>query len=353
MEEHEVWAGTHRLVERAPSLADLASHRLELVGARRWRELGHPVPKEIAQTERPAAALTVSAELLLERVRASYDGSLMLLKGLEVALHYPDPALRPFADLDIYVPDVEAARRQLLTGGFIEVGDPGLYIDMHHARPLAWPGLGLAVELHYRPKWVPWIDGPSCSELLSLGVPSKTGVDGVLTLPDEHHAIFLAAHAWAHEPLGCARDLVDVALLTCQSESQELDRIAAAWGVERLWRTTASAVEAALGEGRAPWAFHSWSRNIPLMRERTVLETHLQRILAPFWALPPVLALRASFAALVSEVRPLPSETGSEKVARSFRALADAFRPRSAHNRAVEERPSGSAAPSEGQRSQV
>ncbi len=83
----ELWAAVDRLVDRAPSLADLSSHRLDLLAARRWRERGVPVPRELADEERRAAVTHLAAPVLLARVRASYGGELALLKGLEVARH--------------------------------------------------------------------------------------------------------------------------------------------------------------------------------------------------------------------------------------------------------------------------
>ena len=50
---------------------------------------------------------------------------LILMKGPEAAARYPDPALRPFCDLDFLVDDPAAAHRALMAAGFVEVGDAG------------------------------------------------------------------------------------------------------------------------------------------------------------------------------------------------------------------------------------
>ena len=84
----------------------------------------------------------------------------MLFKGPETAAHYPHPALRRFWDLDLLVPDAGATQRSLLKAGFREVGDPALYADIHHLRPLTLPGLPLAVEVHDRPKWADGLRPP-------------------------------------------------------------------------------------------------------------------------------------------------------------------------------------------------
>ena len=78
---------------------------------------------------------------------------MILFKGMEVAARYPDPALRVFHDLDILVPDSAAAQARLIAAGFEEVGEPEIYEDIHHLRPLRSPGLPIVVEVHHAPKW--------------------------------------------------------------------------------------------------------------------------------------------------------------------------------------------------------
>ena len=60
------------------------------------------------------------------------------------------PGLRSFGDLDLLTDDAEAAQAALLAAGFQEVFEPEIYEDIHHLRPLWWPGLPLVVELHTR-----------------------------------------------------------------------------------------------------------------------------------------------------------------------------------------------------------
>ena len=105
----------------------------------------------------------------------------------------------------------QAAQAALLAAGFVEVGEAGRYEDIHHLRALWWPGLPLVVEIHDRPKWPDGLTGPSTEELLAAAVPARLGVDGIGALPPAEHALLLAAHAWAHEPLGRLGQLVDVA----------------------------------------------------------------------------------------------------------------------------------------------
>jgi hypothetical protein len=325
------WRAVDALVERAPRFSDLRSHRLELFAARRWRAEGRRVPADVVEDERVArvAALTVGATL--GRVRAAYDGPTLLLKGPETAACYPDPSLRGYKDLDLLVADPGRAWRSLVWAGFEPVGDPDLYIGIHHLRPLVPPGLPLAVELHSEPKWVAGLEPPSLDELFDASVPSVVGVPGVGSLPPAHHALLLAVHSWAHEPLRRLRDMVDVAAVTATCDRAEIDALAARWGVGRVWRTTAATIDALFDGGPTPWALRIWAQNLARVRERTVLENHAQAWLSGFWALPPGRALGALARAVAGEVRPMPGEGWRAKGRRVRIATTHAFARRSEH----------------------
>ncbi len=55
----------------------------------------------------------------------------------------------------------------------MEINDPENYRDIHHLRPLWWPGLPLVVELHSRPKWIDGVAGPPVAELLEASAPGR------------------------------------------------------------------------------------------------------------------------------------------------------------------------------------
>jgi Uncharacterised nucleotidyltransferase len=337
----ELWDAVDRLVDRAPSLDDLKSHRIEFLAARRWRALGRPVPPELAEAERSTVVVILTAPIVLEHARGAYDGAMLLMKGPEVAARYPDAVLRPFKDLDLLVDDAERAQRAFLAAGFKAVGDPSLYRGIQHLRPLAFPGLPVFVELHSRPKWVDGLAPPPAAELFSVGTSSRLGVDGVLTLPPGHHAILLAAHAWAHEPLRQLRDVIDVAAMAQEAERVELQRVAKAWQIERVWDTTTAATEAVLFGAPRPWSVRMWARNLEKVRERTVLENHLARWLANFSALPPREATTSLGSTFLREVRPSPGETWRSKLARSARAVRNALLRRSQHAELLSRRDDG------------
>ncbi|MCP9485214.1 MAG: nucleotidyltransferase family protein [Gaiellaceae bacterium MAG52_C11] len=324
----EIWRAVDRLVDRAPSLADLRSHKLELFAVRRWRALGRFIPAEMLDRERRAALGALAAPRLLERVRTAYGGEIIPLKGLEVAARYPDPALRSFGDLDLLAADAEAAQAALLGAGFVEVGNPAIYLGIHHLRPLCWPGLPLVVEIHSRPKWPGGIQPPpSTRELFDAAAG-----DQVKTLPAAQHALLLAAHSWAHEPLRRLRDMVDVAVMAEAAGRAEVAALAREWRIERLWRSTIDAADAVLLGNDRPLALRLWAQNLEKARERTVLENHLQRWVSDFWIMRFGAAAARVPTTIARELLPKESEGWGSKLSRTTRAVRNASRRRSEHN---------------------
>ncbi len=55
-----LWEGVDRLVDRAPTAADLRSHRIEPIAARRLRARGLEVPEEVLAAERTAAVASLA-----------------------------------------------------------------------------------------------------------------------------------------------------------------------------------------------------------------------------------------------------------------------------------------------------
>ena len=209
-----------------------------------------------------------------------------VVKGPEFAALYPDPTLRCYWDVDLLVEDAEGAQRALVSAGFEPFGDPSLYLDIHHLRPLRPPGLLLAVEIHSAPKWIEGRQAPTMNELLAVAGPRDGGPAGILVLPPEHHVLLLAAHSWAHEPLRRLRDIVDIALVGAAADRGETERLARRWGIERLWRTTRGVVESVQSGRVDHMVLRLWARNLRTARERTVFENHLARLTSDFWALP-------------------------------------------------------------------
>lgn len=324
-----LWDRVGELADRAPRLSDLRHHKLHLIAASRRRAAGLDVPADLQADERLSAAILLGAGLLMRRVRAAVpDARIIVMKGPEAAAYWPQARMRPWKDLDLLVEDAEAVQAALLAAGFVEVGDPEIYEDIHHLRPLALPELPLSIEVHMRPKW-PTATPPSFETLAAEAIPSTFGLPGVLAPSPAHHAVLLAAHAWEHDPLSRLGALVDVAAVTDAAGEDAAAAVAREWGVSRLWTATWRAVEDVFGDasGRAP----IWRRHLHEARERTVLEVHMERLVGPVAAAPVQSMPSAAARAVVNTLRPGPDEGWGEKLTRSRRAMRNASLRRSDH----------------------
>lgn len=261
---------------------------------------------------------------VLEVVRSAVDGPLVLMKGPEAAASYPTPDCRPFGDLDVLTADAEAAFPALVRAGFTEIGESEA---AHHAPPLVWPGVPLKIELHSTVKWVSGLPTPPNHELLGLTRPSRTGVEGVDGFVPAAHAVLLAGHAWAHDPLQCLGQLIDIAAVLTETDRAEADEIARCWGCERLWRTTSAAIDGLLGRREPSMPLRTWARHLLSSREPRVMERSLARIAAPAWALPSRAVPARVGAELLGLSQRYGGESRSEHLLRSRQALRHPFKP--------------------------
>jgi hypothetical protein len=328
-----IWDRIDALVDSAPGLLDLRAHGLHLLAARHWRSLGRPVPPALEREELAATFRTLAVPGVLAQVRAAYDGPIVLLKGPVVAALYPDPVLRPFEDLDLLVREPHAAQAALEASGFYGGVDPRSMANVHHhLDPLHSPNLPLHVELHSHPRWIDGRQPPSFDALLERAEPADVGVDGVHTVDSAHHAVLLAVHVWAHDPLTRLLRLVDVALMAEAAGREEVYAVAREWGLSRIWTTTKAIVDAILfGAAGRPLPLRLWGRGLASAREPTVLETHVARCLSPLWTLPLHRAPRPVAAAVAALVLPGADETWSSKLSRIRRQLARPSMRRSEH----------------------
>jgi hypothetical protein len=336
MDVELIWHRLEGVFDRSDDFEALRAHRVHLLALQRWRALGRQLPTEAAGLEHQAAIAALSAPGLLQRAVEAYAGPMMIMKGTEVAQLYPHDWLRPFWDLDLIVEDVDAAQSALIGAGFEEVGQPELYEDIHHLRPLAFGSGPLVIELHHEPKWPHQVGAPpSGDRLLRDSVQSSLGVKGLLTLSAADHAICLAAHAWAHEPLLRLGDLLDVALMAAQAEPRELRERAREFGVERIWATTIAAATAIFGAGRMTFPLRTWARSLVQGNRRSVFEGHAQKWLSPFAALPFPESLAAAGKEAAADLMPAAGEGWSSKARRMGAALRDARTPRAVHDAAI------------------
>jgi hypothetical protein len=312
-----LWRAVDELLDRA-SVEGLHHHGLSPLQGIRLRRLGRELPEPVAREARTATMFGKLAPSLLERVRQSCDEPLLVLKGPEVAGRYP-PGGRGFGDIDLLTPDAETARRALIANGFV-VEEDGVEVP-HHLKPLTWPALPLKLELHHEVNWLQELRPPETAEIFEASIPSVLGVEGLRAPGAAHHALILAAHSWKHRPLRMIRDLLDIALLSAESDAHELAETANRWELERLWRTTHTAAVSLFYGGRVSTPLLTWARRLRHVRETTVFEQHLERVMSPFWALPIGSALPIAGAALRNEFRPSHGETWRAKVTRATTAV--------------------------------
>lgn len=326
------------LISRGASVDALRAHRLHLAAARLWRSRGLPVPAALQVEERIATIRAIAARTVLERVRAAYDGSLILMKGPEVAACYPVASDRPFGDLDLIADDPPAALAALLAAGFVELAAPADYAKHHHLCPVALPGIPLPVELHHRANQPPWLEPVPSSRLFDLSVPSVTGVEDLLAPEPAVHAVLLVAHSWTHEPLRRLGDLLDVAAVLAAADRDRATGLAREWGWEGMWRTTLSAVDAMLGRRTWSLALQPWTRHLRDPRARTVLEQHITRTAAPATSLPLSEVPRAILDVMKDTITPGHDEGWLIQARRSCVAFAHAFMNASQHERSLSSR---------------
>lgn len=322
-----LWRAVEQLLARA-SLPGILAHKLGPLAAARLRMAREEVPTRLALEERAASLAGLACLPLLERIRASYEGQLLVLKGPELALLYPRRARR-FTDVDLLADEPFALRQALLADGFVEVEDPDFDItpQHHHLVPLKRPTDTLVVEVHKYPNWPQFASAPSNDEIFEASVESGLAVEGLRAPSPLHHALILTAHAWRHEPLRTLRDLIDVATLAARADERELERVAAAWGVGHIWRTTSRCIDALFYGGSPTLPLRSWARHLPAVRERTIFEKHLERLVHGFWGMPLHHAPAQTLRALRYMATPVEGETWKQKLGRTGRAISHPGQP--------------------------
>lgn len=273
----DLWTALDRIIASAPDANSLRLHGLGPIAAWRYRQRGEPVPPEIESLARGAVYASVTAAPLLRKVIDQLQQPVLVLKGPEIASRYPVHTLRTYGDLDLLVSDLPTAERSLLDVGFAEMNPDRKIEGHHHDSPLALGNLALMVELHRDPGWLRWLTPPSDSELFQSAVPSATGVDGAVALPDEQLALFLASHAWRHGPYMSLIHLIDIELLRQRTDPTEMTALARRWGIDRVWQHMCAMIDWQIyQQGAPPNALHRvWARHFADTRERTLLESYV------------------------------------------------------------------------------
>ena len=197
------------------------------------------------------------------------------------------------------------------------------------------------IELHHEPNRPNWLAPPQTAELLELTRPSYTEIGGLLGPIPAAHAVLLAGHSWAHEPLGRLIDLIDVMVVLESEHDRRLARdLALRWGLGRVWRTTIGAADALLERQDSVPALRIWARHLVAVRERRVFETHLTRWAGAVCGLPykRMRALGGATRMFTDAARPRGDERWSDAMRRTRLAIVNAPRPQSEHDRIKEAR---------------
>jgi hypothetical protein len=273
----DLWTNLDRIIDAAPDAGALRTHGLGPIAAWRMRSHGEAVPPEIDRLAHGAAYAAVTAAPLLQKVIDILQEPVLVLKGPEVARLYPERTLRTYGDLDLLVADLPIAERKLLDAGFAELMPNRKIEGHHHDSPLGLGNLALMIELHRDPGWLRWLTPPSNAELFKVAIPSDTGVDGGYALPPEPMALFLASHAWRHNPYNSIVHLIDIELIRQQTEPAAVMALARQWGMDRVWTHLCAMIDwYNYQDDQTPGAVHRWwARHLHDAREQSLLEYYL------------------------------------------------------------------------------
>lgn len=291
----EAWAVVDRWLDRQ---APVAPWLLEAWGLHLWAasRRGGPGADEMLR-QNAVAQLGQQRTLLL--ARRALEGPMVLLKGLAAAELWPDPVCRPAGDVDVLVPDADAAWEILRADGWTLPLDgdevwqrpdhpwSAYEDDRHwHAYPLRPPGGGAILELHRRAPWPLVIHeagmGIPAARLLAHAVPFPSlAVRGVNRLAPTEDALVMAATSWGNYPYEHLRQLVDVWLYMAITDRECVAELAETVGLGRLWRELAGAATAEFAGGATPLTYR--------LRRGSILQGRPPR-------LPKAAKLAASFA---------------------------------------------------------
>ena len=237
-----------------------------------------------ARRERREQARTVLlSEELLEGLVEDYGHPMVLVKGLEAAMLYPNPTMRHFRDVDVVAGSPLELFRLVRSRGFSQKPNRRSDIDHHHLPPLIEPGGRLAVEVHHRVNTPAWAQIES-DVLFSAALASRTGIPGLTRPRDDHHALIMALHYWK-SGLTRQRDLLD-ALLFAAAADRSVEDTAAELGLARVWNITVQLAEyQLLGE---PNRIASILSSGPLARKSRITGHSRARLVIPYLAANPM-----------------------------------------------------------------
>ena len=244
------------------------------------------------------------SQRVLQRVRATAPGRLLIVKGPEIAARYPAPHHRAYSDLDVLAERPADGYRALLAAGWSANHSATAFECTHQFPALVDGATSLPIEVHRRLAWPAWVRAPRPEVLLERAVPSRLGIAGLETLDPVDHTLHLAAHSWLHRPFRVLRDLLDVELLRRECDARELELRAREWGLERLWRLTVRACDHLLGgTGRCPVGLALLGRHVLAVRRTSRRSEIVMKAFGRFAVTTPSRAISSAFVELATKVR--------------------------------------------------
>jgi len=219
---------------RAHAVSPLLYWRLEKEGQSTCP--GDGMPPEVWDELESDFYTAAARELMAERQLAEILGllaeegiSVLVAKGAAVGAFYPDPALRPFGDLDLLVPQVQAkqAEEALHRLGYSCSMPKAWWSDhLHHLPPMVRDEGSLAIEVHWRLDHEDMAGRLPAEDLWARAVSWSVEGQPALRLDAVDMALHLCLHAVVqHRARLGLRPLCDLAQVTDGWEQERWDAL--------------------------------------------------------------------------------------------------------------------------------
>ena len=226
-------------------------HRVFPLLSRHLPDFEDRIPKTVQEelrhrTRKQAAHILVRMRALLEilTLLEAYDVPVLSFKGPVLGtLAYGDVVMRPFGDLDLWIPreDAHRVRALLVSMGYEDPREePGDALQERLRKAKSYELIrsdDTLVELHWdflHPMHGPFLDP---AEVWSRSVVSRVSGQSVRTLSPEDRVLYLCAHGSKHfwenlspvcdvaESLRAHRDVLDWSLLLRRAETLRAERM--------------------------------------------------------------------------------------------------------------------------------
>lgn len=290
------WHGEVRLPESELITWARRQRLLPLLG---WRaqQLGWELP--VAMTEairRSQLAVAVSQTIIdqqliaLGQIAQKLGIVVVLVKGAAAAAAYPEPWMRPYADIDLLIHEADASQylRALRDNGYQDAEvTPGTRHE--HLQPLVDPNTGRWVEVHTS---LAWIHNRSLFTLSSWKDRLRPIADspGLYAPGPIEHTLYFVFHGIVqHDLERSVQILTDVWFWTKHWDEGEWHQMRSLAEASELLSAVGLGIELTAwfwGEDRyreARQLFPSPPRSLVAMAQRTLVGLHSQELLPHIW----------------------------------------------------------------------